>query len=153
MCSKTSNGRVALAAALCLLSVELGSASAVCASEELKYPDLRGEWVGTGGNRWPVGVAPLTPEYQAIFDANTRDQLSGGQGDTPTVTCLPPGMPRQMNVYEPMEIIVTPQTTHMLVEHVHDSRRIYTDGRAWPAELEPSFRGTSIGTWSDADGD
>jgi len=52
-------------------------------------------------------------------------------------------MPRQMNVYEPMEIIVTPHTTYLWIEHVHDSRRIYTDGRDWPTEIDPSFRGQS----------
>jgi hypothetical protein len=113
---------------------------------------LKGEWRGTGGNKWPT-PAPLTAEYQAIFEANLRDQAAGGQGDTPTVTCLPPGMPRQMNVYEPMEIIVKRDTTYLLIEHIHDSRRIYTDGRDWPEEMEPVFSGYSIGKWIDEDGD
>src|SRR5204862_6237145 len=39
------------------------------------------------------------------------------------------------------------------VEHIDDSRRIYTDGRDWPEEWEPAFRGHSIGKWIDADGD
>ena len=80
-------------------------------------------------------------------------EATGGQGDTPTVTCLPPGMPRQMNVYEPMEVIITPATTYLLIEHIHDSRRIYTDGRTWPEEMEPMFSGYSIGQWLDQDGD
>ena len=43
----------------------------------------------------------------------------------------------------------------MLVQHIHDNRRIFTDGRDWPAqaELDPSFLGYSIGKWIDADGD
>jgi hypothetical protein len=122
------------------------------AFDESKYPDLSGVWRGTGGNKWPT-PAPLTPEYQKIFEANLRDQEAGGHGDTPTVGCLPPGMPRQMNVYEPMQIIITPDMVHMLIEHVHDSRRIYTDGRDWPAEMEPMFTGYSIGKWIDEDGD
>ena len=49
----------------------------------------------------------------------------------------------QLRIVDPdtMEIVVTPQTTHLLMEHIHDSRRIYTDGRGWPEELEPAFRG------------
>ena len=137
---------VALAATLV---TSIGGAQAF---DETRYPDLKGEWRGTGGNKWPV-PAPLTAEYQAIFEANLRDQAAGGQGDTPTVTCLPPGMPRQMNVYEPMEIIVTPDTTYLLIEHIHVSRRIYTDGRDWPDEMEPMFSGYSIGQWIDQDGD
>jgi len=122
------------------------------AHDESKYPDLSGVWPGTGGNKWPP-PAPLTAEYQAIFEANLRDQEAGGHGDTPTVGCLPPGMPRQMNVYDPMQIVVTPDIVHLLIEHVKDSRRIYTDGRDFPKEMEPMFAGYSIGKWEDTDGD
>jgi hypothetical protein len=31
-------------------------------------------------------------------------------------------------------------------------RRIYTDGRDWPKDQEPSFMGYSIGKWVDEDG-
>ena len=67
--------------------------------------------------------------------------------------CLPPGMPRIMNAFEPMEIVVTPSTTYILISHIHDNRRIYTDGRDWPTDPEPSFKGYSIGKWVDTDGD
>ena len=77
----------------------------------------------------------------------------GGQGTDPTYTCLAPGMPRSMIVYHPMEIIITAETTYLLIDHIHDSRRIYTDGRDWPQESEPSFAGYSIGKWIDIDGD
>jgi len=122
------------------------------AHDESKYPDWSGVWRGTGGNKWP-SPAPLTAEYRAIYEANLRDQEAGGHGDTPTVGCLPPGMPRQMNVYEPMQIVITPTIVHMLIEHVHDSRRIYTDGRDWPKEMESMFSGYSIGKWADTDVD
>ena len=52
-----------------------------------------------------------------------------------------------------MEIVVTPKTTHILIQHVHNSRRIFTDGRDWPDEIELSFAGYSIGKWIDTDGD
>jgi len=52
-----------------------------------------------------------------------------------------------------MEIVVTPHTTHMLMQHIHDSRRIFTDGRDWPQGVEPTFAGYSIGKWVDEDGD
>ena len=32
-------------------------------------------------------------------------------------------------------------------------RRIFTDGRDWPAEMEPTYQGYSIGKWIDEDGD
>jgi hypothetical protein len=36
---------------------------------------------------------------------------------------------------------------------VHDSRRIYTDGRDWPTNVTPTLQGYSIGKWIDTDGD
>ena len=126
------------------------------AFDESKYPDWKGMW-DRGGipPRWipPGQKAPLTPEYQALFDKNTADQKAGGHGMEPSWMCLPPGMPRIMNVFEPMEIVVTPPTTYILISHIHDNRRIYTDGRDWPKEIEPTFQGYSIGKWLDTDGD
>jgi hypothetical protein len=59
-----------------------------------------------------------------------------------------------MSFYDPGEIIVTPETTYVLISHNDDSyRRIYTDGRNWPEETEPTFAGYSIGKWVDEDGD
>jgi hypothetical protein len=33
------------------------------------------------------------------------------------------------------------------------ARRIFTDGRDWPKEIEPSYAGYSIGRWIDENGD
>ena len=54
-----------------------------------------------------------------------------------------------------LEIVVTAETTHILIEHIHDSRRIHTDGRVWPQDMDenPMFSGYSIGKWVDTDGD
>jgi hypothetical protein len=49
--------------------------------------------------------------------------------------------------------VVTPETTHFLVENIYDSRRIFTDDRAFPDHIEPSLLGYSIGRWIDLDGD
>jgi hypothetical protein len=157
MLDRGSIGAAAFAALAC--AVLMGTAMpGAQAFDEKAYPDLKGQWNRIGAPRWdPVGRsnqgAPLTPEYQVIYEANLAHQRAGGQGTDPTYTCLSPGMPRIMNVYEPMEIVVTPDTTHILIEHIHDSRRIHTDGRDWPAEVEASFRGYSIGRWIDEDGD
>ena len=85
------------------------------AFDDAKYPDLKGQWRrvarDTGAARViqydpskPRGLAqeaPLTPEYQAILEANLADQAQGGQGNDPTFTCLSPGMPRMMIAYAP----------------------------------------------------
>jgi hypothetical protein len=154
-------GAVVLAA----LAMPAGDARAW---DDTKYPDWKGQWMGGWINPAP-GVtgqpsydqsksdgrrqqAPLTPEYQAVLEASLADQAAGGPGNDPQMTCLPSGMPRMMIGYYPMEIVITPDTTHLLMEHIHNFRRIFTDGRDWPADIEPSFAGYSIGRWLDTDG-
>jgi hypothetical protein len=132
---------------------------AVHAQDGPKYPDWSGKWRVVGGNRWdptkPAGRSqqpPLTPEYQAIFEASLADQQAGGPGNDMRFTCLPPGMPRMMTVIFPMEFIFTAKVTYILFENLMP-RRIYTDGRNWPQEIDPAFAGYSIGRWVDENGD
>jgi hypothetical protein len=111
-----------------------------------------------GAAAWPLASraqqgTPLTPEHQAIFEANIKEQAAGGQGTTKTYRCFSPGMPRVTNGYGEIEFVVTPKTTHILVDHIYDNRRIFTDGRTWPAEITPTLLGYSIGQWIDVDGD
>jgi len=151
----SSIGALALAAAL------LATWDGAAAFDQARYPDWKGQWrrAESGAVKFDPGKprrrqeAPLTAEYQAIFEANLRDQDAGGQGIDPTYTCLAPGMPRIMNMYEPMEIVITPDTTHILTQHIYDARRIFTDGRDFPTGEEPTFAGYSIGKWIDTDGD
>ena len=158
MCFKNSMSSIAVAAAL-----YVAHGIGVQAQDVSKYPDWSGQWksavnlLATFGAQWdpskPSGrgqQAPLTPEYQARFEANLADQAAGGQGDNRYGYCLPVGMPRMMSVVYPMEIIITPKTTYVLTDN-SEPRRIFTDGREWPKEIEPSFSGLSIGTWVDAD--
>jgi hypothetical protein len=60
-----------------------------------------------------------------------------------------------MILYEPMEIIIKPNMTHMLLESMSPIRRIYTDGREFPKDEgdAPQFVGYSIGKWLDTDND
>ncbi len=147
---------VALGLGALAASLLAGNAGAQSPRDD-QYPNLKGQWNRIGSPRWdprdPKGLhAPLTPEYQAIHAANLADQDAGGQGTDPTYLCLPPGMPRAMVAYEAMELVVTPETTYILIDHIHDSRRIFTDGRDWSADVEPSFAGYSIGRWVDDGG-
>jgi hypothetical protein len=41
----------------------------------------------------------------------------------------------------------------VLVNWVEHARRIYTDERDWPAEIEPTMVGYSVGRWIDEDND
>jgi hypothetical protein len=40
-----------------------------------------------------------------------------------------------------------------MLSDYNEPRRIFTDGRSWPKEIEPTFNGYSIGQWVDTDGD
>ena len=162
------------AAAAAALTAMIGGAAAF---DETKYPDLKGQWRragnvgllagGAGGLRYDESKPPkpipslgqeppLTPEYKKIYEENLADMLKGGQGVDPTYSCVSPGMPRIMIAYAPMEVVVTPELTYILMERDHDHyRRIYTDGRGFPSNMdgEPRFLGYSIGQWLDEDGD
>ena len=141
-----------------------------CANAQIidmgKYPDLTGQWrrlivPGIPGQQGhdqskppgPGQQAPLTPEYQAIFEENLADQVRGGLGNISTAKCLPAGMPHMMMAFGPQEYVVTPEVTYILIDWDDHSRRIFTDGRDWPADLEPSWSGYSVGRWIDEDGD
>jgi hypothetical protein len=150
------------------LTITIG---AVQASDDAKYPNLKGQWDRFGGpprqfrglpgqlsfdqtKPWGPGQeAPLTPEYQAILEASMADQANGGIGNYPQALCLAAGMPHMMIGFLPMEYIVTPETTYILIGYIDHYRRIFTDGRDWPTDVEPTYQGYSIGKWVDEDGD
>jgi hypothetical protein len=150
----SSIGAIALAGALM-------AGSGAWAHDETKYPDWSGQWKRPAhiGNQWdpskPTGLrqqAPLTPEYQAMFETSLAAQAAGGQGDSSRFTCLTNGMPRIMSVTRPIEFVVLPNVTYLNFE-AYMPRRIYTDGRDWPTDEEPTYVGHSIGRWVDEDGD
>jgi hypothetical protein len=152
------------AIALVALSVSTASGQIVDYS---KYPDLKGQWnrfavPGLFGQPsfdqtkpWGFGQeAPLTPEYKAILEASVADQATGGLGNgVDHVRCSAAGMPFMMVAFRPLEFIVMPDTTYILIADYDPLRRIFTDGRDWPKEIEPTFQGYSIGKWVDEDGD
>jgi hypothetical protein len=152
------------AIALAALSVSTANAEILDYS---KYPNLKGQWnrfivPGLPGQPsfdqtkpWGFGQeAPLTPEYKAVLAASLADQAKGGQGNfSDGSRCLAYGMPLMMAAFYPQEYIITPETTYILINNADHGRRIYTDGRNWPKEIEPTYQGYSIGKWLDEGGD
>src|SRR4030081_164334 len=118
-----------LAATLCL------AITGAHAFDEVKYPNWRGQW-----SRLPVSglsrnpswdphkseglsqQAPLTPEYQAILEASLADQAAGGAGLDRDFTCMMAGMPRMMNLYSTMEILVMPNMTFVVMGTFNKAR-------------------------------
>ena len=152
---------IVLAAALLMA---IGSAQAF---DDSKYPNLKGQWErfvvrGLPGQPshdqtkgWgELQGAPLTPEYQKIFEENVKEQDAGGLGlGADHARCVAAGMPFMMVACRPLEFIVTPETTYIIIADYDPLRRVFTDGRDWPKEIEPTFQGYSIGKWIDTDGD
>jgi len=143
------------------MAAVLAAAVVGARADGMTYPDWKGQWnrIGGGGQYDPDKPAgkgqqpPLTPEYQAIWEANLKENAAGGQSYNTRVRCIPGGLPRMMVAYEPMEVIVTPEITYVMTTFDEEFRRIYTDGRPWPKDEEPSYAGYSIGHWLDTDGD
>jgi hypothetical protein len=157
MLHRSSTGAFAVVAALMVM---IGAAQA---ADDAKYPNWKGQWNAInprlGGQAvkfdptkaWgPAQQAPLTPEYQKVLADSMADQAKGGLGNYPTARCLPGGMPRMM-ASPVQEYIITPETSY-IVGGI-ELRRIFTDGRDWPANAEPTYQGYSIGRWIDEDGD
>jgi len=150
------------------LTITIGAAQA---SDDAKYPNWKGQWERFGGpprpfrglpgqlsfdqtKPWGPGQqAPLTPEYQAILEASMADQANGGLGNYPQALCLAAGMPHMMIGFLPQEYIITPETTYIMIGYIDHHRRIFTDGRDWPTDIEPTYAGYSIGKWIDEGGD
>jgi hypothetical protein len=133
---------------------------------DAKYPNWKGQWTpviapSMAGGRLsfdptkpegPGQQAPLTPDYQKVLNDSLADQAKGGFGNDPTAQCYAAGMPRMMT-YEAQEYVITPETTYILLGGDDHLRRIITDGRDFPKNLNPTYQGYSIGRWIDEDGD
>jgi hypothetical protein len=145
--------------AVALTAVLLATPAAAQVVDFGKFPDLMGQWsrpaVGNPNNWIRLGgPPPLTPEYQKVWDEIKADLEAGGPGNWPSTFCVHQGMPAMMSIYSPAEFIVMPEVTWILINHNNDMhRRIYTDGRSWPVDAEPTYAGYSLGKWIDEDGD
>jgi len=151
------------AIALSALSVTIATGQVVDFS---KYPNLKGQWNrfitrGLPGQPsfdqtkpWGFGQeAPLTPEAADVLRASIADQAKGGLGNSVEhARCSAAGMPFMMVAFQPLELVVLPETTYILIADYDPLRRIFTDGRDWPKEITPTFQGYSIGRWLDTQG-
>jgi hypothetical protein len=144
------------------LAASLGLAIAATpaqAFDDAAYPDWAGSWLGIGGGSYdtskPKGLGqetPLKPEFEAVLEKSLADIAAGGQGNDPGYRCASHGMPRVMIANVPIYFLVMPDTTYVILQRLSQVRRVYTDGREWPAQLERSSVGYSIGRWLDTTG-
>ena len=90
------------------------------------------------------------PPYQPWAADLTAKRKADFGKDNPDARCLPLGPLQAMAHPLPKKIIQVPGLLVILHERNMEFRQIFTDGRALPADQQPSWSGYSSGTW---DGD
>jgi hypothetical protein len=112
-------------------------------------PVLAGLWrpspglVGDIARNLKPGEVPYQPWAEALF----KERRANSSKDDPTANCIVGGVPRSDLVGYPFKILEVPGMVVILYEAVHSYRQIFTDGRSFPADMNPSWFGYSIGHW------
>jgi hypothetical protein len=117
--------------------------------------NLSGVWMRRQpGNSFTDSPAPaMTPWAAALFDANrpTVGPDAALDANDPTLACNPPGLPYVLAIPTPFEFVRAPGQLIQLFEYNHSIRRIHTDGRPHPDDLNDTssheWMGHSVGRW------
>ena len=116
-----------------------------------KLPDWSGVWnpnISDQDRKHRSEPPPWNAKAAAVIAFQAKELKEGRP--TPLFTnCLPEAHPSWMLVsHNAMEILFTPGRVTMLGESdAGRLRRIYTDGRKHPPDVDPTFHGHSIGHW------
>lgn len=116
-----------------------------------KLPDWSGIWVPMTKDQdaqIKTNPTPWTPKIAKYIEWQVEEAKVGRPAPL-FVDCLPEGMPSWMLItHNSMEVLFTPGRVTMLGESDGNRlRRIYTDGRPHPKDVEETFHGHSIGHW------
>jgi hypothetical protein len=90
-------------------------------------------------------AVPLTPEAAAAAAERRRTGFLN-----PSAQCLPHSVVDGLLVATPFKIVHAPGLTLVLFEEFMRFQQVPTDGRPFPADMEPAWLGYSVGRW---DGD
>ena len=112
-------------------------------------PDLSGIWRAAEGKylqniTGDLREVPFQPWAAALYKERVAVLAKG----RPTERCLPHGVPDAMMVRSgPWKIVQTPRVTLILFEEMNHFRQVFTDGRSFPKDPNPTWLGYSIGKW------
>jgi hypothetical protein len=112
-------------------------------------PDLSGIWRAAEGKylqniTGDLREVPFRPWAAALYEERVAVLAKG----RPTERCLPHGVPDAMMVRSgPWKIVQTPRVTLILFEEMNHYRQVFTDGRGFPKDPNPTWLGYSIGKW------
>ena len=160
--SGTTSGTILLAA----LALLLGALQTVNAAERPvlnpaptakdwadigKLPDWSGVWtpnISDQDRKAKTDMPPWNPKAMEQVNWMLAEEKAGRPPPI-FVNCLPEAMPGWMLVsHNSMEVLMTPGRVTMLGESDGNRlRRVYTDGRPHPKDVEETFHGHSIGRW------
>jgi hypothetical protein len=132
-------------------------------------PDLSGIWLA--GNALPcpkelrdgdncIEKIPLSREavdfgtnvagglpYQPWAAALVKERVAEHSKDDPHARCMPPNFPRAFAFPHLQKLIQIPGVLAILDEFNASYRQIFTDGRPFPVDPQPSWSGYSSGKW------
>jgi hypothetical protein len=136
----------------CSRSIPAPPTAATASTQTLGAKDLAGVWVPTGSFDDPIGPAPwqntpwpAEPPFTAWGAAESKrlDDHNNFRACTPSG---PVYFMWEIGLF-PIQFLQAPDQLVILREATGMPRRIYTDGRGHPEDLEPSWMGHSIGRW------
>src|SRR5713101_2713506 len=112
-------------------------------------PELSGLWMPGGGYVANIAkdIKPDEVPFQPWAEALYKHRRATDSKDDPTASCIVGGVPRSNLVPYPFKILQLPGMVVILYEAVHSYRQIFTDGRALPADMNPTWFGYSVGHW------
>ena len=95
------------------------------------------------GRGLPGGALPYQPWAAALV----AERTANGAKDDPHAHCLPPNFPRGWSFPQYVKTLQLPGLLVILHEFNASYRQIFLDGRALPADPNPSWQGYSTGRW------
>jgi hypothetical protein len=149
-------GRICVAAAALwgmatTLQAQTADSAGLGAGLKSSLPDWSGLWTinfGAGPTAPTKVEEPvLTPKSAAELKVLRDEEAKYEEPPTESANCLPPGMPMIMFQPYDIEFLFTPGRVTIIQEAYMQVRRVFTDGRGHPADLDPTFNGHSIGHW------
>lgn len=139
-----------------LASFQVGAAASTPGKTADGKPDLTGVWLVEKPEaelKTTAGKAPpLTPEAAKVFAKNKQAKASGkknAKNGDPAALCLPHGVPRLLNVAQPIHILQKPKQVTVLYQANHQSREFYIGDKV-PApddRPDPNYDGYSVAKW------
>jgi hypothetical protein len=132
-------------------------------------PDLSGVWLVSNALPCPADLRdgenciekiPLSHEavdfgsslpgglpYQPWAEALVKQRVADHSKDDPHARCMPPNFPRAFAFPHHQKLIQNPGLLVILDEFNASYRQIFTDGRPFPEDPQPSWSGYSSGKW------